>query len=63
MLELLHASSNAERRLGLQAMGAALDSRGMGFRVVGPEYQGLKERAKLWIPSTYGEWWHAKHVY
>ncbi len=63
MLELLHASGDAERRLGLQAMGAALDSHGMGFRIVGPEYQGLKGRAKLWIPSTYGEWWHAKHVY
>ena len=63
MLEFLRASGDAERRLGLQAMGAALDSRGMGFRIVGPEYQGLKERAKLWIPSTYGEWWHAKHIY
>lgn len=63
MLGLLHASGDAEHRLGLQAMGAALDSRGMGFRIVGPEHQGLKESAKLWIPSTYGEWWHAKHVY
>ena len=44
-------------------MGAALDSRGMGFRIVGPEYQGLRERAKLWIPATYGEWWQAKLIY
>lgn len=63
MLKLLRASGDAERRLGLKAMGAALDSRGMGFRIVGPEYQGLKERAKLWIPATYGEWWQAKLIY
>lgn len=63
MLRLLRASGDEERRLGLKAMGAALDSRGMGFRIVGPEYQGLKERAKLWIPTTYGEWWQAKLTY
>lgn len=63
MLKLFRASGDAERRLGLKAMGAALDSRGMGFRIVGPEYQGLKERAKLWIPATYGEWWQAKLIY
>ncbi|MBI5558481.1 MAG: hypothetical protein HY885_12675 [Deltaproteobacteria bacterium] len=63
MLKLLRAPGDAERRLGLKAMGAALDSRGMGFRIVGPEYQGLRERAKLWIPTTYGEWWQAKFTY
>lgn len=63
MLKLLRAPTDAERRLGLQAMGAALDSHGMGFRIVGPEYQGLRERAKLWIPETYGDWWKAKHIY
>lgn len=63
MLRLLRASGDAERLLGLKAMDAALDSRGMGFRIVGPEYQGLKQRAKLWIPTTYGEWWQAKHIY
>lgn len=63
MLRLLRAAGNEERRLGLKAMGAALDSHGMGFRIVGPEYQGLKERAKLWIPVTYGEWWQAKLIY
>jgi hypothetical protein len=31
--------------------------------MVGPEYQGLKERAKLWIPRTYGEWWDAHLEY
>ena len=63
ILKLLRAPRDAERRLGLKAMGAALDSRGMSFRIVGPEYQGLKERAKLWIPETYGEWWQAKLIY
>lgn len=63
MLKLLRASGDAERRLGLKAMDVALDSRGLGFRIVGPEYQGLRERAKLWIPKTYGEWWQAYLLY
>jgi hypothetical protein len=63
MLKLLRASGDTERRLELKAMDAALDSHGMGFRIVGPEYQGLRERAKLWIPATYGEWWQAKLIY
>ncbi len=63
MLKLLRAAIDSERRLGLKAMAAALDSRGMGFRIVGPEYQGLKERAKLWLPKTYDEWWQANLVY
>ena len=63
LLKLLRAPEDVERCLGLKAMGAALDNRNMGFRIVGPEYQGLKERAKLWIPATYGEWWQAKLLY
>lgn len=63
LLKLLRGPRDAERLLGLKAMHAALDSRGIGFRIVGPEYQGLKERAKLWIPGTYSEWWQAKLVY
>jgi len=63
MLRLLRASGDEERRLGLKAMDAALDSCGMGFRIVGAEYQGLKERAKLWIPATYGDLWQAKLIY
>ena len=63
LLALLHASSDVERRLGLQAADAALKSHGLGFRVVGPEFQGLKERAKLWIPPTYGDWWQAYLLY
>lgn len=63
MLKLLRTTGDAERRLALEAMRAALDSRGMGFRIVGPEYQGLRERANLWIPATYGDWWKAQHMY
>ncbi len=63
MLKLLRTPRDAERRLALKAMDAALDSRGLGMRMVGPEYQGLRERAKLWIPETYGDWWQAKFAY
>lgn len=62
-LKLLRADSNVERRLGLEAAKASLDTRGVGFRTVGPEYQGLKERAKLWIPETYGDWRQAQFIY
>lgn len=62
-LKLLQAQSNTERHLGLKAAEASLDTRGMGFRTVGPEYQGLKERAQLWMPGTYGDWWQAQFVY
>lgn len=63
LLKLLRAENDAERRLGLKAAERALDSRGMGSRIVGPEYQGLKERAKLWMPETYGDWWQAHFIY
>lgn len=63
MLKLLRAPGDAERRIALKAMGAALDNRSTGFRIVGPEYQGLRERAKLWMPATYGEWWQATLIY
>jgi hypothetical protein len=62
LLKLLRAPRDAERRLGLKALSAALDNSG-GYRIVGPEYQGLKQRAKLWMPATYGEWWQAKLIY
>lgn len=62
-LKLLRAPSDAERRLGLEAAKASLDTSGMGFRIVGPEYQGLKERAKLWVPGTYGDLWQANYLY
>ena len=31
---------------------SALDTRRGGYRIVGPEYQGLKARAKLWVRQT-----------
>lgn len=63
MVKLLRTSGDAERRLALKAMDTALDSRGFGMRMVGPEYQGLRERAKLWMPATYGDWWQAQFMY
>lgn len=63
LLKLLRAQSDAERHLGLLAAAASLDTRGMGFRFVGPEYQGLKKRAKLWMPKTYGDLWQAQLDY
>ncbi|WP_146180895.1 ATP-binding protein [Limnohabitans sp. 2KL-17] len=63
LLALLRGSTDAERLLGLKILDSTLDTRGMGFRTVGPEYQGLQERAKLWIPSTYGEWRQAHLLY
>jgi hypothetical protein len=63
MQTLLRSPHDVDRLLGLKAMNAALDSHGMGYRVIGPEYQGLRERAKLWMPKTYDEWWQAKHLY
>lgn len=63
LLPLLRSSSDAERELGLSCIEAALDTHGRGYRMVGPENQGLKPRAKLWIPKTYGDWWDAQHLY
>ncbi|MBR7800879.1 hypothetical protein [Undibacterium fentianense] len=63
MLSLLRSMDSRERRLGLRAMNAALMTNGMGFRIVGVENQGLRERAKLWAPETYGDWWEAKLLY
>lgn len=63
LLPLLRSSTDKERELGLSCMEAALDTHGRGFRIVGPEFQGLKPRAKLWIPKTYGDWWDAQHLY
>ncbi len=63
LTRLLRGTTDAERLLGLKALAFALDSNGVGFRTVGPEYQGLQERAKLWIPATYGDWWQALFLY
>ncbi len=63
LLTLLRSENDNERHLGLKAAEASLKTHGMGFRIVGPEYQGLKECAKLWIPKTRNDWWQAYHVY
>lgn len=63
LLPLLRSTSDKDRALGLSCLGAALDTRGLGYRIVGPEFQGLKPRAKLWIPKTYGDWWDAHYLY
>lgn len=63
MIQLLRSSSDKERQLALKSLDAALDTRGMGSRIIGPEYQGLKERANLWKPETYGDLWDAYHLY
>ena len=62
LLKLLRSKRDAERRLGLDIMISALDCNS-GFRTVGPEYQGLKDRAKIWIPATYNDWWQAMFTY
>lgn len=63
LLSLLRSANNAERQLGLKAASTALNDTQGGFRIVGPEYQGLKNRARLWIPATYGDWWKAYRCY
>ncbi len=30
-----------------------------GGRIVGPEHQGLRREASLWMPKTYGDWYDA----
>jgi hypothetical protein len=45
--------------LALRVASAALDASGRSYRIVGAEYQGTKERAVLWAPGTYGEWFDA----
>lgn len=62
-LELLRSTNDSERRIALKIGASALETSGQGYRIVGPEYQGLKERANLWTPKTYGEWWDAYHLY
>lgn len=63
LLPLLRSSTDKERELGLSCLEAALDTHQPGYRLVGPEFQGLKPRAKLWIPKTYGDWWDSKYLY
>lgn len=50
------------REIGLEVMDQALDTWG-GFRIIGAENQGLRERARLWKPATYADWGHAYEQY
>lgn len=61
--EMLHAADDDWKRIGLKAAEAALDTSGHRYRMIGPEFQGVKERATLWRPQTYGEWWSEYKVY
>ena len=63
VIRLMRSNSDADRRMALRVMKSALNTRGMGHRIVGPEYQGLKSRANLWKPQTYGEQWAASYLY
>lgn len=54
--EMLRSADEGLKRLGLRVAESALQTHGMGWRLVGPEYQGLKKRAKLWTPATYDVW-------
>lgn len=63
LIALLRGESDIERILGLQVLNAALETRGGGFRIVGPEYQGLKQRAKIWVPANRDEWLQAYLLY
>jgi hypothetical protein len=51
--EAIESSSKERRLLALNACSAALQS-GHFVRMIGAEYQGLKE-LKLWTPKTWGE--------
>jgi len=62
LLEMFRGDENS-KRMALKVVGSALEASGHGWRMVGPEYQGLKERAQLWCPLTYGEWWAAYRAY
>lgn len=61
--EMLRSADSDWKRIGLKAAEVALDTSGHRVRMVGPEFQGVKERASLWRPQTYGEWWSEYKVY
>jgi len=63
LVEILRSSNVKERSLGLKIIDNALNMRLSGFRIIGPERQGLKPRADLWKPKTYGQLWEAYRSY
>jgi len=56
LLELLRSDDDDLKRMGLKVAESGLKTFGMRFRMIGPEYQGIKEKAALWYPQTYEEW-------
>lgn len=62
LLEMLRSKNPEMQRLGLKVAVAALKTYG-GSRIVGPEYQGIRERANLWKPATYGDWFDGYRLY
>ncbi len=55
--ELFRSADDDFKRMGLKVAESALNTSGNRFRMIGPEHQGIKERAALWYPQTYDEWW------
>ncbi len=62
LLEMLDSKNPEMQRLGLKVAVAALNTYG-GSRIVGPEYQGIRERANLWKPATYGDWYDGYRLF
>lgn len=58
LVSALDSDSAKIRELGLIACSNALSTE-PGFRMVGPEHQGLKPTILFWVPQTYGELWDA----
>lgn len=54
--EMLNSDNDELKRIGLKVAESALHTSGMHFRMIGPEHQGIKERAVLWYPQTNDEW-------
>lgn len=54
--EMLTSDDDELKRIGLKVAESALHTSGIHFRMIGPEHQGIKERAVLWCPQTNDEW-------
>ena len=63
LLEMLRSDDDDLKLMGLRVAEAALNISGGGYRIVGPEHQGIKESAALWRPETYGEWWSEFRIF
>ena len=54
LVEALTSASQDRRLLGLRACGTALETRSF-TRMIGAEYQGLRQKPLLWRPKVWGE--------